>query len=300
MLETGGSVGASIARRLKRPPADLAATGIAAAFAAAYHAPVGAYLYVQEHVVHRPLRRTLRCALAGAVIGFLIADVGLGGNAIFAHGIDPLGAGAFERAAIGLVPALAATRLFFWIRKSVAAPGAPSPESVRVWVRSLAFALAAGAIVAFVPLTSGNGMEAIRHGLTDATIGVALALTLGKLAATCAAIGSGAPGGVFSPSMAVAAGAALLSYEFIERTGVSLAGSHWDGMLAAMAIGVAVGTGTPLVGIVIVSELAGDARLLPICALSVGGARLIEEGVKWIGRRRVRPTPSMTDALLDA
>ena len=128
-------------------------------------------------------------------------------------------------------------------------------------------------------------MEAIRRGLTGATIGLALALLVGKIVATTAALGSGAPGGVFAPSMAVAAGAALLCFETLDRLGVSLPGSHWDGMLAAMSVGIAVGTKTPLVGVVVVAELAGDARLLPVCAASVVGATLLE-----LAMRSLRPT----------
>lgn len=285
ILETGGSFGAWLGRTFRRQPADLAVTGIAASFASAYHAPIGAVLYVREHVVNRPERRIVACALAGAVIGQLVSVHLLGGKSIFARGIAPLGAGAFVRAGVALVPALLATKLFFALRQRVTPVSTPTSESARVWLRSSAFAVVGGITVAAVPLASGNGMEAIRLGLTGATIGLALALLVGKIVATTAALGSGAPGGVFAPSMAVAAGAALLCFETLDRLGVSLPGSHWDGMLAAMSVGIAVGTKTPLVGVVVVAELAGDARLLPVCAASVVGATLLE-----LAMRSLRPT----------
>lgn len=286
ILETGGSFGAWLARKMRRPTADLASTGIAAAFAAAYHAPISAFVYVREHVVHAPGRRTMACALAGGVFGFLISIQFLGGATVFPRGRHPLGTDSFVHAVVGLVPALMATRLFFWLRLRVTPRGLPAPETTRVWLRSLGFALVGGAVVALVPLTAGNGMEAIRQGapsptaVTGATIGLALALCLGKLIGTTASVGSGAPGGVFSPSMAVASGAALLCFEGLTKVGVTLPGSHWDGMLAAMSVGIAVGTRTPLVGIVVVAELAWDIRLVPVCAFSVGGAWLIEKGVQ--------------------
>ncbi len=298
ILETGGSVGAWLAHKFRRPPADLASVGIAAAFAAAYHAPISGFLYVQEHVVHRPLRRTRWCALVGAVIGYLVASKAFGSSTIFAKGKNPLGAGAFAHAAVGLLPAFVATHLFFALRKRVAPSLAARPESVRIWTRSAAFAIVGGLTIALIPLASGNGMEAIRYGVTDATLGVALALLIGKTIATTASIGSGAPGGVFSPSMAIAAGAALLSYTLLQRYGVVLPGSSWDGMLAAMAIGIAVGTQTPLVGIVAVSELAGDIRLLPICALSVGAVKLIQLGIGLV--HTMRSPESGETGLLDA
>lgn len=276
ILETGGSVGAWLGTKMRRPPADLAATGIAAAFAAAYHAPIGAFLYVREHVVNRPERRTVGCALAGGVFGYLISVHLLGGTTIFHSGDHPLSGGSFVRAAAGLVPALVATRVFFALRKRLAPRNEPCTESRRVWIRSLVFAVVGGLTVAIAPMTSGNGMEAIREGFAKATVGLALALCIGKLIATTASIASGAPGGVFSPSMAVAAGAALLSYEMCTKAGITLPGSHWDGMLAAMSVGIAVGTRTPLVGVVVVAELAGDLRLVPVCAASVAVAKLIE------------------------
>jgi CIC family chloride channel protein len=288
ILETGGSFGAWLGRTVKRPPADLAVTGIAAAFAAAYHAPIGAFLYVREHVVHQPMRRTAGCALAGGVLGWAISVQFLGGERVFASGDHPLRPGAFVHAAVGLVPALLATSLFFSLRQRVTPRTAPIIECRRVWLRSIAFAIVGGLTVALVPLTSGNGMEAIRKGATGATVGLALALCLGKLIATAASVGSGAPGGIFSPSMAVAAGAALLCFEGLTKAGVNLPGSHWDGMLAAMSVGIAVGTRTPLVGIIVVAELAGDFRLIPVCALSVGGAKLLELAAKRVvpSRRR--------------
>jgi CIC family chloride channel protein len=287
ILETGGSFGSWLGHKLKRPPADLAVTGIAAAFAAAYHAPIGGFLFVREHVVHRPERRTVGCALAGGVFGYLISKQFLGGTTIFARGSDPLGLGSFAHAAVALVPALVATRLFFVARQRVTNPRKPTMQTKRLWLRSIAFALVGGATVALLPLTSGNGMEAIRRGadLKTATIGLGLTLCIGKFVATAAALGSGAPGGVFSPSMAVASGAALMSFEALNKMGVALSGSHWDGMLAAMSVGIAVGTQTPLVGVIVVAELAGDARLIPVCAMSVAGAKLIEVIV-----RRIRPT----------
>jgi H+/Cl- antiporter ClcA len=51
-------------------------------------------------------------------------------------------------------------------------------------------------------------------------------------------------------------------------------------MLAAMSLGIAVGTQAPLVGIVVIAELAGDARLIPVCALSVVGVRALELAVR--------------------
>ena len=122
-------------------------------------------------------------------------------------------------------------------------------------------------LVASVPMASGNGMEALRSASTDTTVSIALALALAKLAATVATLRVGVPGGVFSPSLAVSAGWALLAFVGLEAAGFDLPGARWDGMIAAMAVGVAVGLGSPLLAAVVIPEMVGDVSLLPVCAL---------------------------------
>ena len=97
--------------------------------------------------------------------------------------------------------------------------------------------------------------------------------------------------------MAVAAGAALLAFEALDKLGAPLSGSHWDGMLAAMSVGVAVGTQAPLVGIVVIAELAGDVRLIPVCALSVVGVRIIESAIRKLRATRSAGMPAVAETL---
>ncbi len=134
-------------------------------------------------------------------------------------------------------------------------------------------------LVASVPLASGNGMEALRAASTDTTVSVALALALAKLAATAATLRLGVPGGVFSPSLAVSAGWALLAFIGLEAVGFDLPGARWDGMIAAMAVGIAVGLGSPLLAAVVIPEMVGNVSLLPVCALVSFAA--------WYGDRRL-------------
>ena len=93
------------------------------------------------------------------------------------------------------------------------------------------------------------------------------ALALAKLAATAATLRVGVPGGVFSPSLAVSAGWALLAFIGLDALGFDLPGARWDGMIAAMAVGIAVGLGSPLLAAVVVPEMVGSVSLLPVCAL---------------------------------
>jgi CIC family chloride channel protein len=281
IMETGGTLGNVVGRLVGRPGHRLAVTGIAAAFAVAYHAPVAAVLYVEQHLGMRHDRRTVAHAVAGSVIGFLVAQQLFDSRPILPSAIDPLSRDAIAMALVGVLPAYAASRIFLEARDRLAAH---PPSARRASRRALLLAMIVGIVVALVPLTAGNGMEALRASATTGTAGIAFALLIGKLVATTAAVGSGAPGGVVSPSLAVAGGAALASFLALDLLGIQLGGSKWDGILIAMAVGVAISVRSPLVALVMVAEMAGDARVLPLTALAVGVAIALDRVVDHVQR----------------
>ncbi|MDO8388878.1 MAG: chloride channel protein [Actinomycetota bacterium] len=277
ILEAGGTCGNLVGSAMRRPTHRLAVAGIASAFAVAYHAPVAAVLYVEEHLGVRHDRRTVAHAVAGSAIGFFVGQRLLGSGPIFPRAIDPLSRDAIVLAAVGVLPAFIASRVFVEVRERME-HGLHSTH--HGWMRSLVLAAVAGAVVALVPMAAGNGMEAVRASATTATAGVAVALVLWKLIATSAVVGAGAPGGVMSPSLAVAAGAALATFLALDAAGWRLGGSRWDGMLVAMAIGVAVSIRSPLVAVVMVAEMTGDVRVLPMSAFVVAVAVLLDRAVE--------------------
>jgi CIC family chloride channel protein len=151
-----------------------------------------------------------------------------------------------------------------------------------------ALSVVAGAAVASFPSAAGNGMEALRDASVGTTVTLALALTVGKLIATTASLGAGAPGGVLTPTISVASGCALLTLLGAESLGLTL--THpWDAMVAAMAIGVAVGLRSPLMAVFLVPELLGDYTLVPaiglVVALAVGLDRGLDRLVVRAGQR---------------
>ena len=174
-----------------------------------------------------------------------------------------------------LVPTVVVTKAFLYLRVHVTAD---CLMRLTHWPRPIVvamFAVAAGVSVAAFPLAAGNGMEALQRGPIAATSTLAVALVVGKLVGTTAALGAGAPGGVLSPTMGVAGGTALLVLLAAESLGADIA-HPWDAMVAAMAIGVAVGMRSPLVAIFLIPELLGDYLLvLPVAAV-VGVAWLLD------------------------
>lgn len=274
IVESGGVTGAVVGRSSGGRGDALASAGIAAAFASAYHAPVAAMLYAEEHLRIRQSPRATMFVVAGALVGHMFTVWLFDGDAVFPGVQGPM----WRVAVLGLVvlvPTVVVTKAFLYLRVRVTAD---SLMRLTHWPRPIVvamFAVAAGVSVAAFPLAAGNGMEALQRGPIAATSTLAVALVVGKLVGTTAALGAGAPGGVLSPTMGVAGGTALLVLLAAESLGTDIA-HPWDAMVAAMAIGVAVGMRSPLVAILLIPELLGDYLLvLPVAAV-VGVAWLLD------------------------
>ena len=112
--------------------------------------------------------------------------------------------------AVVLLPCVLASRLFLEVRERLTATrfGAWSGARPSAAVAVLAV-VAAGSVAAFSDV-AGNGLEALRHSAAGPTLGVAATLAVVKLVATAAALGTGAPGGVLTPTITVSAGWAAL------------------------------------------------------------------------------------------
>ncbi len=277
LVESGGVAGAVAGRRSGGRGDALATAGLAAAFASAYNAPVASIFYAEEHLRIRQSPRATAFVVAGALGGHFFTVWLFDGEAIFPGIQGPI----WRVAVLGLivlVPTVVVTKGFLYLRVRVTAD---SVMHLTHWTRPVVvamFAVAAGMSVAAFPLASGNGMEALQRGPIAATSALALALVVGKLVGTTAALGAGAPGGVLSPTMGVAGGTAL--FVLLAADSLGLGFEHpWDAMVAAMAIGVAVGMSSPLVAMFLIPELLGDYTLVLPIAVVVGAAWILDSGL---------------------
>lgn len=266
IIETGGALGSAAGRRSGGKGDAMAVAGIAAGFAAAYHAPLAATMYVEEHLGIRRSRRAVRFAVAGAVGGHLAAVWLLGSEPLF-PGVEGSRWGLLVAGVLVAVPAVVASRLFRRLRIAAAADGWRARLSPRRrHIAVVTAAVIAGVTVALAPMVAGNGMDGVRAVPAEATFALAAALLIGKTVATTAALAAGTPGGVISPSMAVAGGAALLVALTAAEAGVTV--DHpWDVVVAAMVVGIVVGLRSPLTAPLLVAELLGDYTLIPALAL---------------------------------
>ena len=279
IVEAGGSLGSVAGRRSGGRGDSMAAAGIAAAFAAAYHAPFAAVLYAEEHLRVRQSKRATTFVVLGAVGGFGTTMLVFDADPLLPD-VDPslwkvLGGGLLV-----VVPVVVVSRVFLQLRVLTTADALVRAIGCRRWMVVGALSIVAGLSVMVFPLAAGNGIEALRRGPTAATVTLGLALMIGKLVGTTAALGAGAPGGVLSPTLGVAAGCALLI------------DNRWEAIVAAMAIGVAVGMRSPLVAVFLVPELLGDYWLILPLAAVVGVAYLLDRGIDVLVRRLGRLIPA--------
>ena len=273
IIETGGALGSVLGRRTGGRGDTLAATGIVAGFAAAYHAPVAAVLYAEEHLGVGRSRRATTFVIAAAAATHLWAVYVLD-----SHGIFPAAPGTWWQTIVpGLAVALPAVVCSRWfLRARAGASGGRLARSLPVprWMAVATLALVSAAAVAWFPAAAGNGMEGMRHGATAITWQLAAGLLIGKAVGTTAALGAGAAGGVLSPTMGVAGGAAMVTL-LVGNTLGWHSSQPYGAVLAAMAIGVAVGLEAPLMAVVLIPEMVGDYRLMVPIGAVVGVAVLL-------------------------
>jgi chloride channel protein, CIC family len=275
ILETGGSAGAAVGRRLGVRPTWLAASGIAAAFAAAYHAPIGAVFFVREHVWKSTDRMLTVFAACGAGMALMLSRLVFRDTAPFPRANHPLSLRAIAATAACLVPVYVAARVFAALRTRAVVFGSTSTGRAALATR-VGCAVAAAVLIAAVPLTSGNGMEAIRRSAVQASLAVGSAMLVAKLAATMMSLATGVPGGVFAPSLVVGAGAAMLTIVVAASFGFGSSSLAWDAIAGTMAVTVLVSVRAPLAAVFVVAELCGDWRLVPISAAVVAVVLLVE------------------------
>jgi chloride channel protein, CIC family len=287
ILEAGGAIGAFIGRLVPGGAPAVTTAGVAATFSAAYHAPFGAVAYVGGHLGVSRDKRSIAYALIASLFADWLTVEHLGGHPIFPGHSGTVG----SMVVLGLVaflPAIIGARLFVQLREFL-----PTWDVVKNHPRTtLAIAvIVSAATVAIAPLSAGNGMEALRHIAVGGSIAAASALGIGKLIAVSATLTAKAPGGVFTPTLAVCAGWVLATYVGLETLGVNLPGNHWDGILIGMAAGLSVGLHAPVLASVVVAEMSGQIGLVPFTAVAAFVAHRTVHAVDSAAEKRRIPVP---------
>ena len=170
---------------------------------------------------------------------------------------------------IGLA-AVAYVRLICW------ADDKKPKASAAILAPLIVFALL-GAVAMPLPQLLGNGKDIVQAAFADngLPIGLLLALAIAKPVATAACLGAGAPGGLFTPSLAVGAVIGLLGGKLTELLVPGLLPLGPTAIVAAAAF-LAATTQGPLSAIILVAELTRRLDGLLVAVLfAVCGAVLV-------------------------
>ncbi len=284
MVQMAAWTSSWLARLVAKAPEErntLMVCGIAAGIASAYHAPVAGVVFVLELALGFFSRKT--------VAPVLIASASASAIIYWIDEPKPL----YTMPDVAMVPpslwiALLAGIVFGGIgwgflallergRKSFGRIDSP------VWRLGLG-GLLVGIVSMAVPQVWGNGYSVVSQILDISPVWQVLALIfLAKVVATTLSSGSGAVGGVFTPSLFVGAAAgSVLAQVLAQWIPVALVGDPRMLAVVGMAAVLAAVTHAPLMSIVMVLEMTNQFQLTVPVMLACGVAHAISTqfGVK--------------------
>lgn len=312
IIQIGSSFGSTFARRLNlvRPQKiTLLSAGAGAGIAATFNTPLGGVLFASEVLLPEVSTRTFLPVVVATATSTYVYRLAMGVESAFMVPISGLPTQAVNgwelvlAAILGVVIGLAAwafVKVLAW-SEDVFEQSKMNPYlqnmlgMLFVGLSGYAFYLGTGQYHVM-----GVGYATIQDVISGGILSVGLLLLLfaGKLFATCVSLGSGASGGVFSPSLfmgATVGGAiGLLGNMLIPESGLTVE------TFAIIGMGAMVGgaTSAAMTAIVMIFEMTRDYEIiLPLVlavAIAIGTRRaLITSDIYTIKlRSRGRPIPT--------
>jgi CIC family chloride channel protein len=292
IIQIGGAIGGLLGTRAKLSldrTRVLIAGGTAAGFAAAYNTPFAAVLFVLEIVsgvvtIDLVLATTIATAAATA-----ITRLAIGGGPIYGARSFSIASNAelFVFVVLGAAAGLVGAGFSAMLAQSEHLfARLPTRQPITAAVGGILVGLVAMAL----PEVTGNGYEAINR-ILDGSLGakVVLVLLLAKAFATSTSVGSGTPGGAFTPSLFIGAALGGTTGHLLHMLAPERANAPGAYALVGMAALCAATTHAPLMSAVLVFELSGDYSIVLPLLFATATATIVA--------RRVRPTSVYTDEL---
>jgi H+/Cl- antiporter ClcA len=256
----------------------LLVAGGAAGIAAAFNTPLGGVMFAIEELARAPEQRSSGLIIAGIVLAGVVAVSAHGNSAYFGviHAPAPdlglLLPGLLVAVLSGLAGGL-------FSRLMIASLAGSGSDRVSRWRarRPVAFAAACGLGVALIGIATGGAAfgsgYATTRTMVEGSVAMPFAYAPFKFLATWLTTWSGAPAGIFAPSLAIGAA-------FGNDVALLLYGMQMPALIALGMVGfLAAATQAPLTAFIIVMEMVdGHAMVLSLmaCALiAFAVARLI-------------------------
>jgi CIC family chloride channel protein len=240
----------------------MVACGGAAGIAAAYNAPIAGALFVAEIVLGSIAMESFGPLIFASVVSTLTARILLGPKPIFA--IPPfLLVSAWELIPYLILGAVAGTAAPAFLRLLRTSEDIFSNLKCPVYLRLALGGLVTGAISIFLPEAWGNGYSVVSSILqTEWLWQTLLAVLLCKVIATAAMFGSGAVGGVFTPTLFVGAALGCLFGMPVHHFWPEGTASPSAYALVGMGCLLAATTHAPLMAILILFEMTLDYEII--------------------------------------
>jgi CIC family chloride channel protein len=273
IIQIGAAMASSLSRRLKLSPERvriLTACGMAAGVAGAYNTPIAATLFVLEVVVGSFSMTLFGPAVVSAVLSTVLVRFVLGDEPVYRVAPFHLES-VFELLPFAAIGLLAGPCSALFVRSLRAAKKLFASTHLSVPLTMTLGGAIVGAIGIVLPETWGNGFEGTNRVLRgNPTILELVLLFAGKILATCATIGAGGVGGVFTPSLMVGATVggvvAKVTHALVPALEAPVGGYALLGMGGLLA-GV---TRAPLLAVIMIFELTQNtAVILPMMVVSV-------------------------------
>lgn len=275
---SGGSIGregplvqlsslvASVAGRMLRFPLarqrQIVACGAAAGIASAYHSPISGAFFVAEIVLGTVAMESLGPLVVSSVVATLATRANQGSEALYAAPVFTLRE-TREFVPYVLLGICCGLLVPLFLRFLKACEVAFSKLRLPVYLRLAAGGVIVGLLAVYRPEVTGNGGSLVFAILNHPGTWQALAVVLAcKLLATGATFGSGAVGGVFTPTLFTGAAAGFL---FGEACRALLPGWGLEpGAFGLVGMGafLAAATGAPLMAIIMIFELTLNYQIL--------------------------------------
>jgi len=270
------AVAASVAGRLQHWTTPrlrlLVACGAAAGIASAYNAPIAGAMFVAEIVLGSMAMEIFGPLVFASVIATLTVRGFLGPGPLYEIPTFRLH-GNWEIAPyllLGLCSGLVAPWFIRLLRVSEKWAG---QISAPVYLKMCTGGLIVGALAMFHPQVCGNGYSVVDEILRGQWLWQTLAIILlFKVLATAATFGSGAVGGVFTPTLFVGASLGFLLGTATQHVTGSSAVNPSAFALVGMGAFLAAATHAPIMAIIMIFELTLDYQIiLPLMLACVVG-----------------------------
>lgn len=289
------------ARRMRLPVRQrriLVACGVAAGMAAAYNAPIGAALFTMEVIVGNFALEVFAPLVFASVVATMLARAAFSGTPVFQLGgfklVSPWEFAAYL--ALGVLAGLTAALFLRGLRASSALfrkSRLPRPLAMAI------AGLLLGVVVLFVPDVVGNGREAIVLLFREDWVpGFALMVLLLRVVLTSAEVGSGAVGGVFTPTLFIGAVLGDAFGSALQMAFPQFVGGPKAYALVGMGCLLAGTTHAPITAVLMLFEMTLDYNIVLPLLLGASAASLVARSIddqsiytEALRRKRGAPTP---------